>query len=161
MYKIRSYIFHTNKYLLVGCRAASASSSKYGMTSSIFYFITFPGSLLWIVSMSCSWMSLRVFTNLLTTSSSAIMSKNSGRYQTYMYIDLLFDVDNVVRFFIVRFSFVRLHLSMLYHLGHLSIGLSISINASVFSHLGLKPSRGFFIWIWKSTFYLHKKWMCL
>jgi hypothetical protein len=48
-------------------------------------------------------MSLRVFTNLLTTSSSAIMNKNSGRYQTYMYIDLLIDVDNVVRFFIVRF----------------------------------------------------------
>jgi hypothetical protein len=47
--KIRSYIFRTNKYLLVACRAASASSSKYGLTSSIFYFITFPGSLLGIV----------------------------------------------------------------------------------------------------------------
>jgi hypothetical protein len=36
--------------------------------------------------------------------SSAIMSKNSGKYQTYMYIDLLIDVDNVVRFVIVRFG---------------------------------------------------------
>jgi hypothetical protein len=42
-------------------------------------------------------------------------------------------------------SFVRLHLSMLSHSGHLSIGLSISINASVFSRLGLKPSRFFLI----------------
>jgi hypothetical protein len=42
-------------------------------------------------------MSLRVFTNLLTTSFSSIMSNNSGRYLTYMYIDLL--IDNVVRFF--------------------------------------------------------------
>ena len=54
MYKIRSYIFRTNKYLLVACRDASASSSKYGLTSSIFNFITFPGSLMGIVSMSCS-----------------------------------------------------------------------------------------------------------
>ena len=38
-------------------------------------------------------------------SSSAIMSKNSGRYQTYMYmyIDLSIDVDNVVRFFYCSF----------------------------------------------------------
>jgi hypothetical protein len=35
------------------------------------------------------------------------------------------------------------HLSMLSHSGHLSIGLSIFINASVFSRLELKPS-GFF-----------------
>ena len=44
MYKIRNYIFRTNKYLLVACRAASASSSKYGLTSSIFNFITFSGN---------------------------------------------------------------------------------------------------------------------
>jgi hypothetical protein len=37
------------------------------------------------------------------------MSKNSGRYQTYMYIDLLIDVDNVVRFFIVRFGLLFRH----------------------------------------------------
>jgi hypothetical protein len=36
---------------------------------------------------------------------------------------------------------------MLSHSGHLFIGLSISINASVFSRLGLKPSRVFLIWI--------------
>jgi hypothetical protein len=29
MYKIRSYIFRTNKYLLVACRAASANKSIY------------------------------------------------------------------------------------------------------------------------------------
>jgi hypothetical protein len=39
------HIFCTNKYLLVACRATSASSSKYGLTSPIFYFITFPGKI--------------------------------------------------------------------------------------------------------------------
>jgi hypothetical protein len=101
--------------------------------------------LIWLLSLGVCWElfqclvpeCLRVFTNLLTTSSSAIMSKHSGRYQTYMYIDLLIDVDNVVRFALFVLSFVRLHLSMLSQSGHLSIGLSISINASVFSRLCL------------------------
>ena len=39
------HIFCTNKYLLVACRATSASSSKYGLTSPIFNFITFPGKI--------------------------------------------------------------------------------------------------------------------
>jgi ubiquinone biosynthesis protein UbiJ len=45
----------------------------------------------------------------------------------------------------LKIAFVRLHLSMVSHSGHLFIGLSISINASVFSRLGLKPSRVFLI----------------
>ena len=64
MYKIRNYIFRTNKYLRIACRAASASSSKYGLTSSIFNFITFPGNcfnVLFLNESSCFYQFVNYF----------------------------------------------------------------------------------------------------
>jgi hypothetical protein len=85
MYKTRSYIFRTNKYLLVACRAASASSSKYGLTLSIFNFITFPGSLLGIVSMS----SFSILVSLPTNKQTNYELKNIYTHSRdeYFFID--------------------------------------------------------------------------
>ena len=98
-----SWFFFTNLLTTSSSAIMSKNSGRYQTYMYIDLLIDVDNVVRFLIIRFVLCASSSFFTNLLTTSSSAIMSKNSGRYQTYMYIDLLIDVDNVVRFLIIRF----------------------------------------------------------